>query len=178
MCFRGYLSLLLGRLERGLNLHRHFPVLWREADLGRGGLREVEVPPLGVRPAVRDLHSDGLATLQVRDLVPARAERQGRVSRRQPVPGKPRATGRQPAVKALAVEGGLTDLFDDVLPCGRPPRPYRIFDQVVAAFLLFRPPAVAGHLEGHSGSIIQERVFCGFPRAKEGGFPIGTERFS
>ena len=26
-----------------------------------GGLREVEVPPLGVRPAVRDLHSDGLA---------------------------------------------------------------------------------------------------------------------
>ena len=70
------------------------------------------------------------------------------MSRRQPVPGKPRATGRQPAVKALAVEGGLTDLFDDVLPCGRRFRPYRIFDQVVAAFLLFRPPARSGPLGG------------------------------
>ena len=97
------ISLLPGRREHGLNLHRRFPLLLREADLGRCSLREVEVPPLGVRPAVRDLHADGLAALQVRDLRPG-AERQGRVSRRQSVPVKPRATGRQPAVKARTVE--------------------------------------------------------------------------
>src|SRR4030095_4402820 len=109
------------------NLHRRFSVLWREADPGRGGLREVEVPPFGVRPAVRDLHSHGLATLEVRDLRPG-AERQGGVGRRQPVPVKPLATGRRTAVKALAVEGGLADLFDDFLPSGRRFRPYGIFD--------------------------------------------------
>jgi len=89
------------------------------------------------------------------------------MGRRQPVAVKPRAAGRRPAVKARAVEGGFADLLDDFLPRGRCFHPDGIFDQVVAAFLLFRPLAVAGHVEGYRGGPILGGG-SGFPLAGEG----------